>query len=83
MTLSVIIPCFNERRTIRMIVDKVKAGVAPGTEIIIVNDASTDGTGEIAARVAAYEVPAPKYRSGVLAKYARHVGSAAEGALTS
>jgi len=38
---------------------------------------------EIAARVAAYEVPAPKYRSGVLAKYARHVGSAAEGALTS
>ena len=38
---------------------------------------------EIAERVAAYEPPAPKYESGVLGKYARHVGSAAQGALTS
>ena len=38
---------------------------------------------EIAARVEAYEPPAPRYESGVLGKYARHVGSAAEGALTS
>jgi dihydroxy-acid dehydratase len=38
---------------------------------------------EIARRVAAYEPPAPKYTTGVLGKYARHVGSAAEGALTS
>jgi dihydroxy-acid dehydratase len=38
---------------------------------------------EIERRVAAYEAPAPKYTSGVLGKYARHVGSAAEGALTS
>ncbi len=52
MTLSVIIPCFNERRTIRMIVDKVKAAVAPGTEIIIVNDASTDGTDAIVDKLA-------------------------------
>jgi dihydroxy-acid dehydratase len=37
---------------------------------------------EIARRIAAYEPPAPKYTSGVLGKYARHVGSAAEGALT-
>jgi len=38
---------------------------------------------EIAERMAAYEAPAPRYESGVLGKYARHVGSAAEGALTS
>jgi dihydroxy-acid dehydratase len=38
---------------------------------------------EIDRRVAAYVPPEPKYTSGVLAKYARHVGSAAEGALTS
>ncbi len=38
---------------------------------------------EIAKRVEAYEAPAPKYVTGVLGKYARHVGSAAEGALTS
>ena len=37
---------------------------------------------EIAERVAAYEPPAPRYDSGVLGKYARHVGSASEGALT-
>src|SRR6266446_4474573 len=47
MTLSVIIPCFNERRTIRTIVEKVKAAVADGSEIIIVDDASTDGTAAI------------------------------------
>jgi dihydroxy-acid dehydratase len=37
----------------------------------------------IKERVAAYQVPEPRYKTGVLAKYARHVGSAAEGALTS
>ena len=38
---------------------------------------------EIRERVAAYESPAPRVNGhGVLAKYARHVGSAAEGALT-
>jgi dihydroxy-acid dehydratase len=38
---------------------------------------------EIADRMAAYEPPAPRYTTGVLGKYARHVGSAAEGALMS
>jgi dihydroxy-acid dehydratase len=38
---------------------------------------------EIAKRIAEYESPEPRYTSGVLAKYARHVGSAAEGAVTS
>jgi dihydroxy-acid dehydratase len=37
---------------------------------------------EISARVEAYEPPPPRYESGVLGKYARHVGSASEGALT-
>jgi dihydroxy-acid dehydratase len=37
---------------------------------------------EIAARVEAYEPPAERYATGVLAKYARHVGSASQGALT-
>jgi dihydroxy-acid dehydratase len=38
---------------------------------------------ELSERLAAYEPPAPKYTNGVLAKYARHVGSAAQGAVTS
>jgi dihydroxy-acid dehydratase len=37
---------------------------------------------EIARRVAEYEPPEPHYRSGVMAKYARSVSSAAEGAVT-
>jgi dihydroxy-acid dehydratase len=37
---------------------------------------------EINARLADYEPPPPKYTTGVLGKYARHVGSASEGALT-
>jgi len=39
--------------------------------------------GEIAARVEAYEPPPPRYRAGVMAKYARGVSSASEGATTS
>jgi dihydroxy-acid dehydratase len=38
---------------------------------------------EIARRVAAYEPRPPAFDGGVLGKYARHVGSAAEGAITS
>ena len=37
---------------------------------------------EIAARIEDYEAPEPKYVTGVLGKYARLVGSAAEGAVT-
>jgi len=38
---------------------------------------------EIAARVAAYESPPPRYTSGVMAKYANSVSSASLGAVTS
>jgi dihydroxy-acid dehydratase len=39
--------------------------------------------GELAQRLADYEPPAPQYANGVLGKYAKHVGSAAQGAVTS
>jgi len=38
---------------------------------------------EVQARLAAWTAPAPHYTQGVFAKYARHVSSAAEGAVTS
>jgi dihydroxy-acid dehydratase len=38
---------------------------------------------EIAQRIAAFEPPEPPYETGVMAKYARAVGSASEGAITS
>ena len=44
MKLSVIIPCFNEEKTIRNIVDAVRNGPVKDIEIIIVDDASTDNT---------------------------------------
>ena len=37
---------------------------------------------ELAARLAAWTTPEPRYASGVFAKYARHVSSATEGAVT-
>ncbi len=46
MKLSVIIPVYNEKETIREICTAVKA-VALDKEIIIVDDCSTDGTREI------------------------------------
>ena len=38
---------------------------------------------EIKARLKKVKLPAPRYTSGVMAKYARHVSSASEGAVTS
>ncbi|HEX3919660.1 MAG TPA: glycosyltransferase family 2 protein [Caulobacteraceae bacterium] len=46
-TLTVVIPCFNEARTIRSIVEAVRAGVIKTKEIIVVDDCSTDGTIDI------------------------------------
>jgi glycosyltransferase involved in cell wall biosynthesis len=47
MKLSVIIPCYNERNTIRTVVDAVRAAPYADKEIIVVDDCSTDGTGDI------------------------------------
>ncbi|RJQ27161.1 glycosyltransferase family 2 protein [Candidatus Parcubacteria bacterium] len=47
MKLSVIIPCFNESGTISTVVDRVKNSPVEEIEIIIVDDASTDGSREI------------------------------------
>ena len=44
MTLSVVIPCYNELSTIEKIVDAVKKHTPIESEIIIIDDASTDGT---------------------------------------
>lgn len=38
---------------------------------------------EIKARLSKWKCPVPRYTSGVMAKYARHVSSASEGAVTS
>ncbi len=47
MKLSVVIPCYNESKTIRNIVDRVRAAPVADKEIIIVDDCSRDGTRDI------------------------------------
>lgn len=49
-TLSVVIPCYNEKDSIHTIVEKVLAAPIAKKEIIIVDDKSTDGTSEILDR---------------------------------
>ena len=47
MTLTIVIPCFNERENIIKILDKVDQAEVANKEIIVVDDMSTDGTREI------------------------------------
>ena len=47
MKVSVIIPCFNERETIEQILRAARASSLQDCEIIVVDDASTDGTVEV------------------------------------
>ncbi|HEY0865704.1 MAG TPA: glycosyltransferase family 2 protein [Lacunisphaera sp.] len=47
MKLSIVIPCYNERKTIRAIVDAVRAAPVADKEIIVVDDCSVDGTRDI------------------------------------
>ncbi len=46
-TLSVVIPCFNEAGTIEAIVEAVRANPIEQTELIVVDDGSTDGTVDV------------------------------------
>lgn len=46
-TLSIVIPCYNEKDNIEKIVRLVKQSPIPNKEIIVVDDCSTDGTRDI------------------------------------
>jgi len=47
MKLSIVIPCYNEVKTIRSIVDAVRASPVAEKEIIVVDDCSADGTRDL------------------------------------
>jgi glycosyltransferase involved in cell wall biosynthesis len=59
MVLSVIIPCYNERKTILSLLDRVRAVRLPGEmtrEIIIVDDCSADGTRDLLRKIESPDV---------------------------
>lgn len=47
MKVSIVIPCYNEKDTIEKLVEAVRAAPVADKEIIVVDDASTDGTQEV------------------------------------
>jgi glycosyltransferase involved in cell wall biosynthesis len=47
MKLSIIIPCYNEIKTIAKVIQAVKDSPIPEKEIIVVDDCSKDGTREL------------------------------------
>jgi len=46
-TVSIVIPCYNESTTLEQVIDAVLDSRIPDKEIIVVDDASTDGTAEL------------------------------------
>lgn len=42
--VSVIVPVYNERQTLPVVLERIKQVMPPATEVIIVDDGSTDGT---------------------------------------
>jgi len=50
MKLSIVIPCYNEKNTIRPVIAAVKAAPFDEKEIIVVDDCSNDGTREVLER---------------------------------
>jgi glycosyltransferase involved in cell wall biosynthesis len=47
MKLSIIIPCYNEARTVEALIERVLKSPIAEKEIILVDDCSTDGTREL------------------------------------
>jgi dolichol-phosphate mannosyltransferase len=50
----VVIPTYNEAENIELVLDRVRAS-APAVDVLVVDDGSPDGTGELADKVAAHD----------------------------
>ena len=63
MTVDVILPCLNEAQALPWILDRMPAGFRP----IVVDNCSTDGSGEVAKSLGATVVPEPARGFGAAA----------------
>jgi glycosyltransferase involved in cell wall biosynthesis len=57
--ISIIIPVFNEAESLSELLNKILALHLPGSEIIVVDDGSTDGTADVAMKTGANVVRHP------------------------
>jgi glycosyltransferase involved in cell wall biosynthesis len=67
MKVSVVVPCFNERQTIKTIIEAIRAAPLQEREIIVVDDGSTDETTEVLKEIAPF-VDRIIYQPGNLGK---------------
>lgn len=51
--MSIIVPVYNDRSNLAECLAAIRAAALPGCEIIVVDDGSTDGSGEVARRAGA------------------------------
>ena len=58
MQLSIIVPCYNEIKTINLIIEAIQKSSFPNKEIIIVDDFSLDGTRELLKKIEAEKIVA-------------------------
>lgn len=57
--ISIILPVYNEAETLRKLLEEIRALDLPCTEIIVVDDGSTDQSGEVARRAGARVIRHP------------------------
>ena len=55
VALSVVMPAFNERGTVATVVRRILTEVPYNLELIVIDDGSTDGTGEVLDALAAQD----------------------------
>jgi glycosyltransferase involved in cell wall biosynthesis len=68
MRLSVVIPCYNEHKTIEKVIAAVRAAPVRSIEIIVVDDCSQDGTRELLQSGLGAEVDRVLYHSKNMGK---------------
>ena len=66
--LSIIIPCYNENQSLRELIERVNRAPVDNTEIILVDDASDDGTTELIRSDIAAKVDAVVYHAHNMGK---------------